>query len=138
MSVAQTLWRAHRTYADFLLVENIKNCFEMCSNMLAYHAEFSFHHDDCLPEVISGDLDMLTLALQTLAEFALKYSSHDSTIVSRSNCDGIENENVYLVSFIFKMAINPEYDNEKIFSLLSVNDPFGKGTTSDDINTFLS
>ena len=35
----------------------------MCSNMLTNHAELSFMHDEGLPEVISGDLDLLMLGL---------------------------------------------------------------------------
>lgn len=63
MSVAQTLWQGHRTESDFLFAENVKNCLEMCSNMLTHHAELSYTHDDGLPEVIKGDFDILKLAL---------------------------------------------------------------------------
>lgn len=118
--------------------KNIVQCIEQCSSLLSNHAEFVFYHDDHLPEILKGDLDMLMLALQTLTEFALKYSSHDDQIIMRTIFErktDDENQNLQF-EFKYTMLVNAEFDTEKIFALLNVNDPFGLGTTTEDINTF--
>ena len=91
----------------------------MCSNMLNYHAELSYNHDDALPEVIKGDLDLLMLAIQTLTEFALRYSVHDEPILTRTKADSFVDDETIQVSFNIHMMINKDFDNLKIFSLLN-------------------
>jgi len=119
-----------------LFGKNLLQCFESCSNMMNDHAEFTFVHDEGLPEVVKGDIDLLMLLMHSLTEFALKYSSCEEQIVMRTNFDGKTEEDKLMVGFRFSMLVNPAFDTEKILEVLNVNDPFGQGTTTEDINVF--
>lgn len=138
MSVAQTLWNGHRTTYDFLLRPNLVHAFEMVSNMLTGHAQLDFWHDDCLPEVINGDMEMLLLAVKTLAEFSLKFSVPAERVIVRSALDRLSgDDDCYDVSFNFSLAVNPKFDHDRICQMIGVDDPFGLGSNTNDINNFL-
>ena len=67
--------------------------------------------------MISGDLDMLLLAIQTLTEFTLRYTNcnADDKILIRTNFDSLlDDEKTYLVSFHFIMNVNPAYDSNRV------------------------
>ena len=110
----------------------------MVSNMLTGHAQLDFWHDDCLPEVINGDMEMLLLAVKTLAEFSLKFSVPAERVIVRSALERLSgDDDCYDVSFSFSVAVNPKFDHERVCQMIGVNDPFGLGSNTNDINNFL-
>ena len=97
MSVAQTLLQGHKVKSDFLFSKNLVSCIDACSNLCRDHPKLVFTHDERLPSVIKCDQDMFLLTIQTLTEFALRYTSvsgasnPDTKIIINSIFDGVVN-----------------------------------------------
>ena len=97
---------------------------QQCLKQNGEHPGFSYEHDDRLPDVINGDLEMLTLAVQTLVEFALVYSKGDPKVTMRSVFDNMSgDEKTYLVSFQLLLQLNPKYDQAQIAQVLKTEAP---------------
>jgi hypothetical protein len=60
--------------SDFLLEDEIKHCLEGHTANLNSDTTIKFSHDDCLPEIVNGDLRTFNLVMDTLIEFAMKWS----------------------------------------------------------------
>lgn len=76
-------------HESFLLREEVMYCLESLSvNCLSKSAFLNLKSADCLPEKISGDLTKFRLALQSVAEFAMRYCV-DGTINIEVDFEGI-------------------------------------------------
>ena len=84
---------------------------------------------------------MFLLAIQTLTEFALRYSTNNgkhNKILINSEFDGIveeEDQEKFLISIKFRMNLNQAYDSKtvlELFSCTKLQEAFQK----DDIDAF--
>ena len=139
MSVAQTLWNGHRSENDFSLPAHLTQCIEQCSNICSDHPQVTLTCDDRVPDVVNGDLDMLMLAIQTLTEFSLRYTSisnQSAKIGINTSFDKFkEDEKSFFASFQFRMPVNQNYDTKKIKKLFS-DMSLDRAFQTDDINAY--
>lgn len=88
------------------------------------NTSLKFIHDDRLPEIFNGDVEKFRLALITVTEFAMKYSSSGS-IILKTNHEGVElhDRNTIRVGFNLSLSVNKTaYDEKVLFALVNKQD----------------
>ena len=109
---------------SFILKDEINYCIEGLSVNLNQNTSLRFIHDDRLPEIFNGDVEKFRLALITVTEFAMKYSSSGS-IILKTNHEGVElhDRNTIRVGFNLSLSVNKTaYDEKVLFALVNKQD----------------